>query len=95
MFIRIEKVTTSHSRSSKLGKDHNYVRTKSVVIFRCDNCSEIFSRDRGKMDPKRLSNNYFHVCSRCDAKKFAQRRGKEKKKIWDLPASSLQDIGKL
>jgi hypothetical protein len=47
------------------------------------------------MDPKRLSNNYFHVCSNCDAKRFAQKRGIQKKQVWDLPASSDLDISKL
>jgi hypothetical protein len=47
------------------------------------------------MDPKRLSNNYFHVCKNCDSKVFAQRKGIEKKKMWDLPASSNIPISKL
>jgi hypothetical protein len=95
MFIRTETVTSEYTRTSKLGKEHRYTRNKTIVVFRCDSCDELFTRDRGKMDPKRLSNNYFHVCSKCDAKRFAQRRGKERKKAWDLPASSLQGIGKL
>jgi hypothetical protein len=47
------------------------------------------------MDPKRLSNNYFHVCENCNAKVFAQKKGVEKKKMWDLPASSNIPISKL
>jgi|TARA_A100001035_G_scaffold119831_1_gene94100 hypothetical protein len=47
------------------------------------------------MDPKRLNNNYFHVCSNCDAKKFAQKKGVEKKQVWNLSASSTMPIGKL
>jgi hypothetical protein len=47
------------------------------------------------MDPKRVSNNYFHICPNCDAKRFAQRKGVEKRKIWDMPASSMMPIGKL
>jgi hypothetical protein len=47
------------------------------------------------MDPKRLSNNYFHVCSNCDAKRFAQRKQVERKRVWDLPASSTLPIGKM
>jgi hypothetical protein len=39
------------------------------------------------MDRKRTSNNYFHCCSSCDAKRFAQKKGVERKRIWDLPAS--------
>jgi len=92
MFLRLEYQQTLHTRPSKLGLDHTYSRQKTIVIFRCDNCSEVFARDKGQIDSKRLSNNYFHVCSNCDAKRFAQKRGKDRKKVWDLPASSLIDI---
>jgi hypothetical protein len=47
------------------------------------------------MSPKRLSNNYFHCCQHCNAKKFAQKKGAEKRTIWDRPASSLDDISQL
>ena len=47
------------------------------------------------MDPKRISNNYFHVCNNCDSKVFAQKKGIERKQIWDMPASSDLPIGKL
>jgi hypothetical protein len=47
------------------------------------------------MDPTRLSNNYFHVCESCDAKKFAQKKGIEKKQIWNISASSNLSISKL
>lgn len=95
MFIKefIEK--TLHERTSKLGKVHSYYRYKTLVQLRCDSCNVEFIRDKGSMDPKRLSNNYFHVCSKCDAKKFAQRRGVERKKIWDLRASLDIPISKL
>ena len=45
------------------------------------------------MDPKRLTNNYYHVCGSCDAKKFAQEKGVESRKVWDMPVSSLKTIG--
>ena len=66
-----------------------------MVVLRCDNCSKQFERERGNMDPNRISNNFFHVCSECNAKVFAQRKGIEKKQIWNLPASSDLDISKL
>ena len=95
MFIgtRIEK--TQHTRKSKLGVEHLYDRERTYALFRCDSCDTDFSREKGSMDPKRLSNNYFHVCSKCDAKRFAQKRGVQKKQVWDLPASSGLDISKL
>lgn len=95
MFIKQSVIETSHVRRSKLGTEHTYTRRKTLVHFRCDNCNAEFSRERGSMDPKRLSNNYFHVCPECDSKKFAQRKGVERKKVWTLNASSDLPIGKL
>ena len=95
MFIREFKKQTRHIRKSKTGKEHTYKRELSVCQFRCDNCNTEFERARGSMDPKRISNNYFHVCKNCDSKKFAQKMGVTKKQIWDMPASSNLDISKL
>ena len=95
MFINIEYLETSYTRKSKLGKEHNYVRLKTVAVFRCDNCKNIFKREKGKINPKRLSNNYFHCCSLCDSKRFAQKKGAERRTIWNMPVSSLNDISQL
>ncbi len=95
MFISQSTIKTEHVRKSKLGSEHVYYRNKTIVQFRCDNCDKEFVREKGSMDPKRLSNNYFHVCSDCDAKRFAQRRGVERKRVWDLNASSDLPISKL
>ena len=95
MFLKEYTITRRHERLSKLGNTHTYWRTRTVCVFRCDNCNTEFERPRGKIDPKRLSNNYFHVCNKCDGKKFAQKKGVEKKKVWDMFASSEMPIGKL
>ena len=95
MFIQISVEKTSHVRTSKLGIKHSYYRRKTIVHFRCDCCGVEFTRPKGSVDPKRLSNNYFHVCSNCDAKRFAQQKGVERKRVWDLPASSTLPIGKM
>lgn len=87
MYINKETIKNVYTRKSKTGKEHTYSRNKTVVVLQCDNCDIIFRRDLKKIDSKRLSNNYFHVCSNCDAKRFAQRKGIERKKIWDMPAS--------
>jgi len=94
MYIGKETVKNTYTRNSKVGKEHTYTRNKTVIVLRCDNCDEIFRRDLKKIDQKRLSNNYFHVCSKCDSKKFAQRKGIERKKIWDMPASVELPVGK-
>lgn len=95
MFIQIETVKTKHTRTSKLGKVHQYERTQTIVVLRCDNCREVFTRPKGSMSPARLNNKYFHVCSNCDAKRFAQSKGVEQKQVWDKPVSSLDDISRL
>ena len=95
MFLKEFKKETRHTRTSKLGKTHSYNRFQTFVVLRCDSCDTEFTRPRGSMDPKRLSNNYFHVCSSCDAKVFAQKKGVEKKQVWNMTASSTTPIGKL
>jgi NAD-dependent SIR2 family protein deacetylase len=95
MFLGEIKETTRHERLSKHGKRHVYYRKKSIVKLRCDNCEEEFTRERGSMNPKRLNNNYFHVCGSCDSKVFAQKKGIERKQIWDMPASMDIPISKL
>ena len=93
MFIKTEKVHTCYTRQSKLGKTHEYIREKTVVHLQCDNCDTVFTRDLKKISKARLSNNYFHVCGDCDAKRFAQRKGVEQKQMWDMPVSSDVVIG--
>jgi Zn finger protein HypA/HybF involved in hydrogenase expression len=94
MFLGTENETTEHIRRSKLGKEHRYNRVKTIVKLRCDNCDSVFTRDLKKINRVRLSNEYFHVCSNCDSKRFAQRKGVEQKQIWDIPAGSDLPISK-
>lgn len=95
MFIREYFYKKSYERPSKLGKMHTYTRNVTMCVFRCDNCNTEFERERGSMNPKRLSNNYFHVCKNCDSKVFAQKKGVERKQVWNLHASSDIPISKL
>lgn len=87
MFLKEVKEKSTYTRVSKTGLEHSYERIKTVALFACDNCGSEFARDLKHIDRKRLSDNYFHCCSSCDAKRFAQRKGVERKKIWDMPAS--------
>jgi hypothetical protein len=87
MFLELRRKKMVYSRKSKTGKDHEYYRWQSVAVFRCDNCDGLFERTLKQTHSKRLSNNYFHVCTNCDSKRFGQKRAVEKKKIWDMPAS--------
>ena len=95
MYIGEETQENHYNRTSKLGTSHEYVRTITYVIFACDSCGEQFKRPRGSMSPKRISNNYFHCCPNCDSKRFAQKKGVERRLIWDMPASSTIPINRL
>jgi hypothetical protein len=95
MYTGSRKEKHRYHRTSKTGVVHEYHRQRTVLEFRCDDCGREFSRHKGAMDPKRLNNSYFHVCENCDAKKFAQKKSVEKYKVWDLKASSLEDISKI
>ena len=86
MFILIEEHTSTYIRTSKLGQSHDYSRSRRYAVFRCDNCGEIFQRLKGSVDTKRLSNNYFHCCNNCDPKRFAQKKGVERRLIWQTSA---------
>lgn len=94
MFLKKKSQEIQYTRLSKLGKVHTYSRKKTLAMFRCDNCDKLFERELKKVDHRRLSNNYFHCCPSCDAKRFAQRKGVERKKIWDMPASLDWPVGK-
>lgn len=95
MFIGTITEKREYDRFSKLGLKHTYTRERTYAIFLCDCCGERFTRLKGSIDPKRLNNNYFHCCSRCDSKRFAQRKGAERRTIWDMPVNSDLDISKL
>jgi hypothetical protein len=95
MLLETYKVTKTYYRTSKLGVEHGYQRSETILKLRCDNCGSVFERPKSNMAPKRRGNHYFHVCSECDVKRFAQRKGVERKFIWDKPASSADDISKL
>ncbi len=94
MFLNKKIVVCEYDRPSKTGLIHTYTRKKTVAVLRCDNCDSVFERDLKHLQSKRLSNNYFHCCSDCDAKRFAQRKGVERKKIWDMPASVELPVSK-
>ena len=92
MFIKTIKIKTEYTRTSKLGKSHAYSKTKTIAVFQCDSCSTLFERPSAKMDPKRVNNEYSHVCPNCDSKRFAQKKGVERRRLWDTP---IDKIGRL
>lgn len=95
MLLDTKKITTIYTRKSKNGKNHDYYRIKIVMILKCDNCGRVFERDQSKIIPRRRTNSYFHVCEHCEPKKFAQKKGVERRVIWDKLASSSDDISKI
>lgn len=95
MYIGTEFRENHYVRSSKRGKVHTYSRKKTVLVMQCDCCGEVFHREKGAMDPNRVTNAVYHVCGCCDAKKFAQSKGVEARRVWDMPVSSLKTIDQL
>lgn len=84
MYLYNKIQENQYVRRSKLGSEHSYRRRKTIAVFRCDNCDVEFERELKNMQSKRLSNNFFHCCPNCDSKRFAQRKGVEHKKIWNM-----------
>lgn len=88
MLVETRKIKTEYIRMSKNKKSHAYTRYKTICILRCDSCNTIFEREQGSMDRKRATNNYQHVCSGCNPKKFAQKVGVASRNFWNTPADS-------
>lgn len=90
MFIKETTEIHLHQRESKLGNIHNFKRRRTVYHFKCDNCKKEFIRNKSKVTPSRASNQFHHVCPKCDVHKYAQKVGVEMRKIWQLDASSIE-----
>jgi hypothetical protein len=95
MLIQTKKISTEYNRPSKLKNSHAYTRTKTILVIQCDSCQSIFERDQGSMSKRRASNDYYHVCSNCNPKQFAQKRGVERRQIWKLSADSDINVSKI
>jgi hypothetical protein len=95
MLLETKKISVQYSRKSSLGVEHTYSRTKTLAVLKCNSCLSIFERDLGKMDHRRANGEYQHVCSNCNPKQFAQTRGVENRRLWNLPVDSDIKINKL
>ena len=92
MFIETLKTMRLYERQSKLGVYHTFHRKNTIFVFKCDSCGDTFFRPRAQVDPERASNDYKHVCSYCDSKKFAQKVGLKMRHIYKLDASSTKTL---
>ena len=96
MFLRTEQKVQYFMRKGKKGQQHPYKRKKTLCVFECDNCHAEFIRDKGQVDPKRLSDEYSHVCPKCEPKRFAQKAGVKQRKKLNLTVDSMDvDLSKL
>lgn len=95
MFKRIEKENKYYIRKSKKGKAHPYKRQRTYAIFECDVCHCEFRREKGRIDPKRLDDSYTHVCSDCDPKRFAQKKGVEQRRRLNTTVDTLITIDEI
>ena len=88
MFIETKKIKTQYTKVSKLKNAHSYSRTKTVAVLQCDNCQSLFEREQGNMDPRRISDHFYHVCANCNPKQFAQKKGVERRQLWNISVDS-------
>jgi len=95
MFLNTKTIFLPYTRVSKNGKSHTYNRRRTVGIFSCDVCRIQFERDLVHMDRRRFSNEYNHVCANCDQKRYAQNKGVERRRLWNLPVDTDIDITKI
>lgn len=95
MFLETKKISIQYTRKSSLGVEHTYSRIKTLAVLRCNSCLSVFERELGKMDHRRTSTEYQHVCPNCNPKHFAQARGVENRRLWNLPVDSDIKINKL
>lgn len=90
MFIKETTEIHLHQRKSKHGNIHNFKRRRTVYQLKCDCCGKEFLRDKSKVSPARASNDFHHVCPKCDVHRYAQQVGVEMRKIWKIDASSTE-----
>jgi DNA-directed RNA polymerase subunit RPC12/RpoP len=95
MFLSTKKIVMHYVRKSRLGIEHPYSKIKTLVVLKCDGCSNTFEREQGKMNYRRANIGYQHVCPNCNQKQFAQSRGVESRRLWNLPVDSDIKINKL
>jgi hypothetical protein len=92
MLIEVYQVQVEYTRTSKNKKIHRYYRNQNMALLQCDACGERFERRASQMDPRRLNSKYTHVCSNCEPKKFAQRKGAEGRRFWNTTVDLDVDI---
>jgi len=93
MFIEALKTLRLYERQSKLGVCHTFKRKNTLYVFKCDCCGITFFRPKSQVDMHRATNDYKHVCSFCDSKRFAQKVSVKMRKIYKIDASSDKPIG--
>ena len=92
MFIEALKTMRLYERQSKLGVYHTFHRKNTILVFKCDSCGVTFLRPKAKVDPERASNDYKHVRSYCDSKRYAQKVGVKMRGIYKMDASSTHTL---
>ena len=95
MLLEVYQKRVEYTRLSKSGTPHVYFRTQKVARLQCDNCNSAFERRVSNMDHRRLGPDYEHVCPDCGPKRFAQRRGVERRKYWSTTVDLDVDIDQL
>jgi predicted RNA-binding Zn-ribbon protein involved in translation (DUF1610 family) len=70
MYLKQERISYENQESTRLRLRH-----RTIVHFKCDNCGQQFTRNRGDVAPKRLTNKYKHYCEKCPSIHLAHAEG--------------------
>jgi hypothetical protein len=92
MLIELRQDRIEYSRESKQGKAHSYFRNHTTAVLLCDCCGNKFERRARDMDPRRLTKDHTHVCLDCSPKKYAQRKGVESRRFWNITVDLDKDL---
>ena len=89
MYLKTEIVETEHQGYRK-GKLVTVKRKKKVFHLKCDNCGKNYTREKGRMDEKRLNGEYSHYCPECPTYSLAAKKSNALRK-----QRTLKQIGKI
>ena len=92
MLLEIYPIRTEYFRTSSRGISYKYYRTHKVALLQCDFCKEKFERRINQIDPRRLTKEHTHICSKCPTKKFAQAKSAESRRFWNTTVDLDKDI---
>ena len=87
VYITTTYIARNYTRKVR-GKEQTVSGKIKTYMLACDSCGSQFTRTSKEMKPHRACNEYKHVCTECDSKKFAQKLSSTSRRINRYDASS-------